>query len=376
MNVIFTFSMKIQEQITALLFRYDCVIIPGLGGFVANHHVAKLNREQELAYPPSKGIIFNKNLISNDGLLAEALCRDGGLTYAEANAEISVFVSESKNKLSRGERLEFPGLGLLFLDGEKNMQFQPDFSINFLMDSFGLYPVVAREVVRSLPKIHKEEKIAEAVIVPLHNAHVVDEKEAPVIPIRKSAFRRYWPAAAILLPVVFYSVWIPTRTDFMKTGKIEFADLNPFSISSPNYAGRTSPILTPFNKATDQEWYDLVEKAGGPVARLPLNEEGSYLAVSVVPEIPVAESTNVHQRDALRKERMHLHLIGGCFRELGNAENLVADLKSKGHDAYILDVAGGLHRVAIESYSEKNDALQALQALRNQGNNSVWLLEK
>jgi hypothetical protein len=34
--------MKIEQYISELLYKYDCVIVPGLGGFVANYKSATI----------------------------------------------------------------------------------------------------------------------------------------------------------------------------------------------------------------------------------------------------------------------------------------------------------------------------------------------
>ncbi len=68
--------MKIDQHISDLLYCYDCVIIPDFGGFVANYRSAEIDKKRNILYPPSKGIIFNKNLVHNDGLLANKIAKD------------------------------------------------------------------------------------------------------------------------------------------------------------------------------------------------------------------------------------------------------------------------------------------------------------
>ena len=60
---------SIDYYINELLYIHDCVIIPGFGGFVGNHISAKLNKASKTLTPPSKQILFNENLKTNDGLL-------------------------------------------------------------------------------------------------------------------------------------------------------------------------------------------------------------------------------------------------------------------------------------------------------------------
>ena len=52
----------------------------------------------------------------------------------------------------------------------------------------------------------------------------------PIVPIKKkNQFNRIakYAAAAALLPVVFYSFWIPSHTDVLKSGVLYTEDFNP-----------------------------------------------------------------------------------------------------------------------------------------------------
>ena len=221
--------MNISNLIAELLHDYDCVIIPGFGGFIGNYSHAVIHATKEIAYPPSKGIIFNKNLQNNDGLLASALAQKTLVSYTHANAMIEEFVIDCKNELHKGNKINFEGLGFIFTDAEQNLQLKPDYTINFLLDSFGLFPVAAKELVEQKPEI-KEVKLK-----PILQQSELDEentkKEENKIVILKPNSAKKWKyiaAAAVIIPFAFYSIWIPAKTDFLQTGKISFADLNPF----------------------------------------------------------------------------------------------------------------------------------------------------
>ena len=60
------------RRIEHLLTEHDCVIVPGLGGFVQNETEAHFDYKDQLFYPPSKQIGFNARLHFNEGLLAES----------------------------------------------------------------------------------------------------------------------------------------------------------------------------------------------------------------------------------------------------------------------------------------------------------------
>ncbi len=381
----FRSPLKIEKHIARLLRNYDCVIIPGLGGFVANYSPSQFNMAKGLLSPPSKAIIFNRNLINNDGLLVNHLSVNENLSYSEAAAFVSEYVTICKNQLSSGKRIEFEELGVLYEDNEKTLQFRPDFSVNFLTESFGLYPVVAKELVQSVQIIEKKEdvpviKLAEEKITYAKASEIKEEKivhdfkpemrtvesqkpeEKKIVPIkRKKRTGTYIAAAVIGIPLIFYSVWIPLKTDVMKTGIIEIADLNPFA----------KPIPAPIYKTS-------TEKISFGISKniMPSLEE-SALEEPILPIVNEVDTTLVDSNNTIAEEvnlNNDFHVIAGCFRESENAQRMVEYLKSKGLNAYVLDTVNGLQRVSAASFSNIGDALSALREIRGNQVDEAWLL--
>ena len=50
--------MKMETYISELLYRHDCVILPGLGGFITNYRSAQIHPVSHTLRPPSKSISF------------------------------------------------------------------------------------------------------------------------------------------------------------------------------------------------------------------------------------------------------------------------------------------------------------------------------
>jgi cell division septation protein DedD len=70
-------------------------------------------------------------------------------------------------------------------------------------------------------------------------------------------------------------------------------------------------------------------------------------------------------------------IIVGAFQIKENADRLVARLQNSGFEAFIIDVTkGGLHRVCLQSFADRNQALQQLAAIRSGEFTSAWLLQK
>ena len=106
----------IQKYVVELLFKHDCVIIPNLGGFVAQYKSAALDEVTGFFSPPSKQILFNINLKNNDGLLANEIAQRKQITYNEANELIISFVSNVDQQLNAKKSFTFLDLGTLIFE--------------------------------------------------------------------------------------------------------------------------------------------------------------------------------------------------------------------------------------------------------------------
>ena len=62
--------MQLNQYISDLLYRYECVTLPNFGAFLSHPVSAKINEATNDFYPPQKRLSFNAQLQSNDGLLA------------------------------------------------------------------------------------------------------------------------------------------------------------------------------------------------------------------------------------------------------------------------------------------------------------------
>jgi hypothetical protein len=58
--------MNIEPYIAQLLYRYQCVTVPGFGAFLTE--INRLSGLKSIHFSPKKMISFNANLKNNDGL--------------------------------------------------------------------------------------------------------------------------------------------------------------------------------------------------------------------------------------------------------------------------------------------------------------------
>lgn len=408
--------MQLEGHISNLLKHHNCVIVPEFGGFIANYESAWINRQRALIFPPYKQILFNGNLTQNDGLLANELVIKTAVSYSEALAKISVQVKDWRKKLEEGHRIELEEIGFLFLQNNQ-VVFEQNREVNLLLQAYGLKQVsfvdfavkeeiktaelkpiaeqpLLKLVEKDRVKVNKDsvkpdhlvktdskktEKAKDEIPVIALNtdeeieAIEVSQEDPKVIPLnrekKKSRNYKYAVAAAVILPVMFYTYWIPMKTDFLNTGKIQMTDFNPFNNQAGSvYQKRESNFN--LDLTTDwKSWEELTAALPENVAvyNYELNDE-TYVSVRIKDDSLVSSNSGVFVSEG------SFNLIAGCFSVESNATNFVSELNSKGYSAGIIDQKNGLYRVSAGSFSSESDAESALDKFKNDGF-SGWILK-
>ena len=116
---------EIALHIDFLLHSHDCIIVPGLGGFVVNSTDVKKSGLWGLD-APSVELLFNNKLTYNDGLLAESLMKTDNVSYDVAIKRINVACDELKSTLMKDEAVEWENLGTFRTDQDGNTIFLPN----------------------------------------------------------------------------------------------------------------------------------------------------------------------------------------------------------------------------------------------------------
>ncbi len=394
----------IEHLIGDLLIRHNCVIVPSFGGFVAKQISAKIDYEKGSMIPPRKSLLFNKQLINNDGLLINELAQTEQVSFNDAQQKVTQTVNAWNRQLRSGKRIELDRVGMLFLDEENNLCFEQDRFFNLLLASFGLGQVhfVTDEDVKTIQvealskeDIHEEPIKKLAPIVDLSQSTEKKKLVAQILNVKKSILpiveekpkkRRYWryAAAACILPIAFYSIWIPMQTDVLESGVVSIKDFNPFyTTSEGNYTQSTfieDVIFEKTNEKTiDQEIADI--ETNVDVIKLAFTED-TYILVNIADNShDETNATEITESTASQNKIVQpiinvnaRHLIIGCFGNKDNATNLVSKLKSQGLNALIVDVSGGLHRVSAGTVLS-DEALRNLRSKAEGLGYQGWVLK-
>jgi hypothetical protein len=91
--------IELTKHIEILLLENDCVIVPGLGGFIAHHQPARYEEDEGVFLPPTRTVGFNPQLTMNDGLLTQAYMQTYHTDFPDASRKIAQKVNELKEIL-------------------------------------------------------------------------------------------------------------------------------------------------------------------------------------------------------------------------------------------------------------------------------------
>jgi hypothetical protein len=318
-------AMKIEHYISQLLYRHQCVTVPGFGAFLTEIQSAHLHENTNSFYPPKKVISFNSHLKNNDGLLANHIAQIENMSYEYAVSSIESEVLIWNSILQVNERFTLKNIGELHLNSEKNMVFIPSESINYLKESFGLNSFVSPAVKREQTKQEVETFVKEEVVVS-------DEKETIEFTPEVSRSRPYLKYAAIL--VLALGV----------TGTIGYK----------MYQNHVSEETLLVETAVQKEVQNKIQEA-------------TFLLENPIPSVTLT----------VKEEKFHYHVVAGAFRNEENAQNIYIDLLKSGFKARrIAPNRHGLYPVLYGSYATYTEAQQAMLEIQKANNPDAWLMVK
>jgi hypothetical protein len=355
---------SVEEIICQLLLRHSCVIIPSFGGFVAQSVSASIDKENGIIHPPSKHLLFNKNLINNDGLLTAEFATINHLNYNDSFSQIDLFTGNLKSELNAGRKVELPKIGTFHLDTEKNICFEQNRYFNFLLNAYGLGNVQFVPTPKLQVQVKEKTEISEPTIeIEIPNIAI----ETPIIelntPKKSRKIIKYVAAAACFLPIAFYSFWIPVKTDVLNSGVISINDFNPFYKTEKG-------LYSPNKLDLESIKFEDVNYTATPNSKLESTE------IEPTEKVNTSENTSYYSSSLNEKsssKRQNFEYIVGCFSSNSNAVNLVNTLKNQGFDASIIS-GGNLTRVSIGSASNTKELDSLIQLSHSKGYQG-WILK-
>jgi len=317
-------TMKIETYIAQLLYRYQCVTVPGFGAFLTEIQSAQLNSNTNSFSPPRKTVAFNSLLKSNDGLLANHIAHSQKTSYGFAVSAIAFEVLSWKKTLEEQGVLTLKNIGDIRLNADNNMVFTPSDQTNYLTSSFGLSPFVAPMVKREIFE-KKLQEIEETNVYQLHDS----EEESR----SSNSFLKY--AAIFVLGLGI-------------TG----------SIGYPLYQNQIATKTLVVENAVQKKVENKIQEATFFI-------ENPLPAVTLSVDSAKTEVVKV----------MPYHIMAGAYRSEANARKAYNQLVKDGYEARMLgENKHGLFPVLYGSYATMAEASKAQKEIQKGENPDAWIL--
>jgi hypothetical protein len=346
---------QIVDGIKTLLHQQEYVVIPNFGGFVTQVHFSKYLIEKNILTPPGKVISFNKQLRQNDGVLSFWLQKELSVSPEVALKHISEFSDYCEQVLNTKRRLNLENLGFFYLDLENNICFEPKNDSNYLLDSFGLSPVILNE----LPELVVEKKETEFVD---RTIEIVKQE----LPIKRK--RNLRPIAYIALggSILFFSL-AALVTINKSEGPLLSGLFNSNAVRTYKPLAYTELVL----EKTDADTKSYIPNSEG-IAVIDITNEKS-IAVSMNENTNSSSAvTNTTKRSNTRYAGK-FQIVLGCFNEKNNADKMVRKLKLDNVNAGISGINNrGMHVVSCAGFDSKDSALTFLQEIKGSFPNA-WI---
>lgn len=310
--------MKMEQYISQLLYRYQCVTVPGFGAFLTEIQSAQWDESANAFYPPKKLVSFNSYLKNNDGLLANHISQMEKTSYETAVQDIQKEVALWKNALLNNQRIVLQNIGNISLNQEGNLVFEASNHINYHTASFGLTsfvsPLIKRETVQEIP--------------------ILELAKEPTVLVTETRTRNYsYLKYAAVFTVLF--------------GGAGYFGANAYE---ERILEETKLVQTEVQKEVEDKI-----------------QEATFFIESPLPNVKLT----------VKEHKLSYHVVAGAFREESNAQRIFERLSKEGFKARRLEKNKfGLYPVLYGSYATYAESQKAMAEIHKTQSKEAWLLIK
>ena len=390
--------IELAQHIEVLLLENDCVIVPGLGGFVAHYTPAMRVAEENVFLPPTRIIGFNPQLKMNDGLLVQSYMAVYDTDFSDATRIVEKEVAHIFTALHEEGKVDLPNIGELRYSIHGIYDFVPyDHKITtpylYGLDSFEMQELVElKKPYAELKKPYMEKTIR-------YSVPVVPEDKKRRFEIKFN--RSYLSNAVAMIAVVALFFFLSTPIENTEVVEGNYAQLLPNELFEmiEKESLAINPIVvsrkadTP--KASAQK--NTGQKAKKKVVPVAVREvkvgQANAQNAPVVSQpkqqaAEVSSSTSVTTKSEIQKttartvapslvSAQKYHVIIASVGTEKDAEAMAKQLIEKGYPHAKAIVGDGKMRVSIESCGTETEAYQALNRVRqNETYKNAWVLKK
>lgn len=321
--------MALTQIIKDLLYLNDKLVIPGFGGFVAQHTPAQINTDKNVITAPGKYFIFDSTLVEDDGVLVNYISKKKSVSRQEASSQVREMVAGFMRKLDQGNTLVIEQVGYFLKDEKGIIRFKREEEQNYRPESFGLFPA--------------------AIKVPSRESQIADE------------------------------VYVPERKNRLVRILLIFLAINVIGALSAIIYWKYDDIASYFRQFSDKK------------TEVPVHDSVDYQSPPDTSSLGQYIDTSTNIKNALRYEEVQekdsdsikietekaYYIIAGSFQSYPKAEIFSKTLRKQGFETEVIEFSHDLFRISVGEYKSREEALKQLEIVKSRkGTEKAWLLVK
>lgn len=354
--------INIEKYIAELVGNHDCVIVPGLGAFVALATSADIHPITHKFTAPGRTLSFNAQIKVNDGLLAAEISRKEGISFQEATSLIDEYVKQFNTSLSVFKHYNCNGIGRFFYNIGGKLEFEPDFTINFSSDSFGLTDFIFKPIDRNTHTMTPSTNHRNAKEVSSKEKLGEGEKKKTSV-LAKVLF--------VLMPLFVLigaaGVVVYNQQDDISLGGIHIFESLGLKKEAPAIDSTATAVVDTLAEVTNEEAY---------VADTVAQEVPTDIAEVVVPakeKVKPAVAKKAAKVESSEVASGSYYIIVGSFKNESNADGLYSKLQGENKTTVKLPLdANGFYKVAVGSFASIEAANSELANLQ-ETYSGIWV---
>ncbi len=382
---------ELAKHIEILLMENDCVIVPGLGGFIAHNKPAEFRESANIFCPPLRTIGFNPQLTINDGLLVQAYMQAYDTDFPDASRKIENTVSSIKEILYKNGQAELDNIGTLYYTMAGNYGFEPCYNSFFSPNLYGLGNFSISPLSELVSKIQPvaEPRVTIETTPSVKTNEERREKQSHII--KRMTEHAIGIAAAIIL---FFIMSVPVENTYLDNAS--YASLGAETMLDA--IRNKSLAITPNGKDINKEFSkDETHQANISQRKNNVNTLRPVSVKSVKVEKPlqkadikaetkenknvIAENKPVTEskpaESVKQQQEKGLFIIVSSLQTMADAEKELTKFHNQGYDEARILTSDNRFRIALYQFTDKSQAYSKINELRKEEQfKNAWLLNK
>lgn len=380
---------ELARHIEILLLENDCVIVPGLGGFIAHNKAAEFKDSANVFCPPVRTIGFNPQLIINDGLLAQSYMQAYDTDFPDASRKIESVVSQIKDSLYKNGQAELENIGTLYYTMAGVYGFEPYQNAFFSPSLYGLgsFSISPLSELKPVKETAVEPRIM-IETVPSCEEDIKEKAKQRHI-IKRMAEHAVGIAAAVILFFVlsvpventyldnssYASLGAETMLDAIRSKSMATTSLETKDIKQNNATNRRNNVNTLRPVAVKSVKVEKAEpKASKEVKASPAVAKKEVVKTEAV-KAETKGTKEVQKSNSAQNKG--LFVIVSSLQTMQDAEKELAKFKKQGYEEATILTSDNRYRIALYRYTDKAKAYEKINELRKDEQfKTAWLLNK